>query len=470
MKTLLILLLSAVSAFPADRLASAVTPQAIQQAVDQAQNGDRVLIPNGSSAWSSGVNVNKQVLIQAQNLTPTKAGPADAGAQTRNVTITNNSGSPLFNFTIGSSYHSGIGGIAFKEGSGNAAHVTFEGIGKPPLIWDCYFENKSRYYPAEQALRIKCHGGVMWNCYVKGTFNIGTVGEAFMLIKIEDDSWQTPSTAGMLDSGGLTNFYIEDTTFFNAGLIDCDDNARMAVRYTLFDGSWAETHGFTSKWGGRYFEFYDSHFKSTTRERNLANRYFWCRAGSGVFTRCRVDNASDTQSYGSITLLNIGDNTMPQGNWLIPRQPGAGWNNGSVQDPIFIWGNSGDRGSTASINSDWASVVKFGRDVFNTGPSKPGYQSYTYPHPLRSVVESGKPPQPTPTPTATPTPVPTPTPTPQPTPTPTPNPTPTPTPAPTPTPPPGPLHISDIEGLQQALDGKADKGHTHGIPASQTSQ
>jgi hypothetical protein len=55
-----------------------------------------------------------------------------------------------------------------------------------------------------------------------------------------------------------------------------------------------------------------------------------------------------------------------------------------------------------------------------------------------------------------------------------PPPNPTPTPAPTPTPP-GPtptpplqIQISDVQGLQEALDGKTDKGHTHTVPETQT--
>lgn len=63
---------------------------------------------------------------------------------------------------------------------------------------------------------------------------------------------------------------------------------------------------------------------------------------------------------------------------------------------------------------------------------------------------------------------PTPTPSPSPSATPTPPPTPTPTP-PTPTPP-ATISISDVQGLQQALDGKADKGHTHPVPGTQTGQ
>ena len=56
---------------------------------------------------------------------------------------------------------------------------------------------------------------------------------------------------------------------------------------------------------------------------------------------------------------------------------------------------------------------------------------------------------------------------PPPSPTPTPSPTATPTPTPGPTPP-LQIQISDVQGLQEALDGKAEKGHQHVIPEAQT--
>jgi hypothetical protein len=69
---------------------------------------------------------------------------------------------------------------------------------------------------------------------------------------------------------------------------------------------------------------------------------------------------------------------------------------------------------------------------------------------------------PTPTPTPEPTPAPTPTPAPSPA------PTPEPTPEPTPTPPPGRINISDVIGLEEALDSKADKDHQHVLPEATT--
>jgi len=79
----------------------------------------------------------------------------------------------------------------------------------------------------------------------------------------------------------------------------------------------------------------------------------------------------------------------------------------------------------------------------------------------RGAFEFGGAPAPTPTPTPTPGPTATPTATP------TPGPTATPTPGPTP--PPTALTIGDIQGLQEALDQKADKGHVHSVPETQTS-
>jgi uncharacterized repeat protein (TIGR02059 family) len=387
---LLAFLLLATSLRATDRIAASASTADVQTAVNAAVDGDRVLIPNsgGAVSWTSGITTSKQIIIQAQNYTPTPAGTSGAGATTRNVTITNNSGSALFAFTTGNTSNVGIGGIRFNEGSGNGPDVSFAGTGnKVPFIFDCYFENKSRFFPAETAILITCRGGIMWNCYIKGTFDVNSVGESVMKIKIPGNSWATASTMGTLDTGGITNFYIEDTTFKDAGLIDMDDSARMVVRHSIFDGSWAETHGFTSIWGGRWWEFYDMTWQSTSASRNLARRYFWCRAGSGIFTNCVVNNATDSQAYGSVTLLNIGDNTSPSGSYLIPRQPGCGHNGSTfVSDPIYIWNNTGTQAYTWNFNDDpggWQAVVVQNRDVFVNNGAKPGYTKFQYPHPLR---------------------------------------------------------------------------------------
>ena len=92
-----------------------------------------------------------------------------------------------------------------------------------------------------------------------------------------------------------------------------------------------------------------------------------------------------------------------------------------MSDPIYLWNNSGNAGSSWGVGSAWSSQVQQGRDIFVNSGAKPGvpgsggtaWAKYKYPHPLRAAVEGGgsqPTPTPQPTPTATPTPQPTPTP------------------------------------------------------------
>lgn len=375
--------------------ASSASTADVQAACDAAASGDTVTIPNGTVTWTSGVSTTKQLIIRALNYTPTPAGTEGSGATSRNVTITNNSSAALFTLQTSSTYHVGLGGIRFNEGTGTGGMLSISGSGtKVPLIFDCYFENKSRHWPDERVITITCRGGVMWNCIMQGTFDPNTVGEGSCLLDIGGtagvNTWTSPSSLGALDTNGDINFYLEDTTVNNCGnMPDIDNHGRYVARHFIYDGTWGETHGFTSLDGGRQFEFYDGVFKCTADPRNMSGRYFWCRMGHGVFTGLEVQNAADPSDYGNISLLNIGDTTSP-GTYLMPKQPGCGHNGTAyVSDPIYVWSNIGARAYTWGLNGTWGDIVVQDRDVFVNNGAKPGYSKYTYPHPLRSVIEGG---------------------------------------------------------------------------------
>jgi hypothetical protein len=98
-------------------------------------------------------------------------------------------------------------------------------------------------------------------------------------------------------------------------------------------------------------------------------------------------------AYGDRGALAMGDNTQPSGTYLIPRQPGCGHNGSAyVSDPIYVWnqtgGNAYDVGVTDQIPA-WQNYVQRNRDYFVNNGAKPGYTKFTYPHPLRAVVEGG---------------------------------------------------------------------------------
>ena len=153
------------------------------------------------------------------------------------------------------------------------------------------------------------------------------------------------------------------------------------IRHSLIDGAWGGTHGFTSAYGGRHLEYYNNTFQVTTPARNMAGRYYWIRAGTGVFT----DNAVTSQNigFGTPVLIDIGDNTAPQ-SYPQPRQPGWGHNGSTnVSDPIYVWNQSGNAGYAWGVSGGWDSNVKLNRDIFVNSGAKPGYSKYTYPHPFR---------------------------------------------------------------------------------------
>lgn len=349
----------------------------VADAINRATHGQRVLIPNGVCTWTSGVTVSKRVLLRAQNYTPTAK-----GAASRSVTLVNNSAEPLLSFATGNDYHTGLAGIAFQEGANpRGAHIQVEGSGsKVALLSDFTMQVGTRFWPQEPAIQWRALGGVTWNAYVSGT--VSSEGAGWVIRSPR--AWATASTMGALDTTGSVNVYSEDSTILNASQWpDIEDNGRFVSRYNVLNGTWGVTHGFTSQFGGRHVEYYNNTFSNTTRERNVAQRYFWIRAGTGVFTENVVNNSAFPGEYGSVVQLDIGDNTNPT-SYPQQRQPGWGHNGTAhVSDPIYIWNQSGARAYEWHVQSAWESMVRSGRDIFvNAGP-KPGYSKYQYPHPLR---------------------------------------------------------------------------------------
>jgi hypothetical protein len=242
---------------------------------------------------------------------------------------------------------------------------------------------------------------VVWNTLFDGSqtedfqSNPGASGAGVHLSSPR--GWETASTMGSLDTNGLVNAYFEDCHFLIWGQLDGDDNARIVIRENTQNGCGWQTHGFTSTWGGRHVELYDSDLINTIDGRNHA-RYFWLRAGTCLITGCAASN--ENTGFGTPGLLDVGDNTPP-GSYPMERGPGRGHNGSShVADPIYIWNNTGGAAQSWSVNEDagnWSAHVELDRDIFVSGvpgtakPSTDGspgaWSRYTYPHPLRSIVE-----------------------------------------------------------------------------------
>jgi len=373
-------------AYGAHIVAANASLSAVQAAVNAAANGDRVLIPSGSATWTSGIKTSKQIIIQAQSYAPTPGGTGN-----RSVSIVNNSGTPLFEFTSGNDFHCGLGGIRFNEGTGDVNHLRLNGSGsKVPLIYDCYFEVKQRFgnQPDIATVAVLSQGGVFWNCMsvgVGGGHGGQCCPEGASILINSPRPWTTASTLGNLDTNGLVNVYFEDSTIFNHGQSpDVDDRGRVVFRHCLLDGASGVTHGFTSALGGRHFEYYNNTFDTTTDLRNIAGRYFWARAGHGIIADCVVNNPY--RGYGAPILLD----SIVEGGGAYPKDRQVGWgHNGTshIIDPIYIWNNSGSGAYMWSTSSP--THIQLNREIFVNSGAKPGYAKFSYPHPLRSIVDSG---------------------------------------------------------------------------------
>jgi hypothetical protein len=400
------LLFFATTTDAADRIAASCSQTDVQAKVTQAADGDRVLIPSGSPCtWFGGIATTKQIRIEAQNYTKTSM-----GATSRNVTIINNNttaGTPLIQMQSGNTYHVGIGGIKFQEGTGDQNHFRFTGTGtKPPLAYDLLIEVRNRFgnEPDIAAVAWLAQGGVMWNTRITGVGGgIGgqccPEGPSFLIQSPR--SWETASTMGAADTNGLVNVYIEDSTWLDFGQSpDIDDNGRVVFRHNDLNGVSGTTHGFTSSWGGRHAEYYDNSIQITTDARNTGGRIFWWRAGTVVITGNYVN--APYVGFGDPMLISFGDTWTPAmamaktgaSGYPIPRQIGGGHNGTNyVVDPIYIWNNTGPDAYTWERNSgggNWdATYFAQNRDFFINNGAKPGYSKYTYPHPLRSVIDGG---------------------------------------------------------------------------------
>ena len=379
---LLILFLIPSLAFATTYSSATASRADVQAAVDLATDGDTVSIPNGTATWTSGITTTKQIIIRATNYTPTSG-----GAASRNVVITNNSTTGLFSFTTGNSFNCGLAGIQFLNGTGTGSMIATAGTGsKVALINDVTLEISGKYAPDSQQIVWDSQGGVLWNMYMVGQG--GTVDGNGWVIK-SPRSWTTASTMGMLDTAGTVNTYLEDSTILGAAAIpDVDDGGRFVMRYCSMDGVWGSNHGFTSATGGRHAEYYNNTFSNTVSGRNIAARYYWLRGGTILFTDNVVNNAAFPSEYGAPYLLDIGDTTTPT-TYPQARQPGWGHDGASsVIDPIYVWNNTGARGSMTGVETAWQTNVQYNRDIFVDAGAKPGWSKYTYPHPLRTDAGS----------------------------------------------------------------------------------
>jgi hypothetical protein len=327
------------------------------------------------------------------------------GSNASNVTL-QGSASPKISVQKNSAQPIVISGITFT-GSSNYIRISGSWTARPIVIANCTF-----IINGGSAIYAEIIGGaVISKCDFQGN---GNYNDQALKHKLSSDSqsWLTGPTLGTQDINGDKNIYMEDCTGSDCPqqFIDIDDAARIVIRNNIFNNCEITSHGWcTSPVGLRHFEIYrnDFNYEACQTNRCNLNRYIFIRGGSGVIWGNSMDDIRSSY-WGSkdevhFAIRNIYDDCghgprcpVYPDDYPTPRQTGMGFDGtGNVPSPIYLWSNTGtlrlgfatwgDECGTSQSISQW--LVQ-DRDYIYA--EKPGYEPYTYPHPLASGVKQQK--------------------------------------------------------------------------------
>jgi len=376
--------------------ASSCSQSDVQFAINSAQDGDTVLVPAGECIWDSEVSIlNKTITLigSGSGIGGTKINyggsnhtllEIDPGTKTGKVEITG------FWFYGGESdYWSGTA-ISFGGPKG----------WKNLRIHHNVFENNKQWTIVGNA---GTHGLIDQNTFIGSAHGIIFYGNGA-------EDWEEPLTLGSAEF-----FFVEDNHFdwddwygvTGAACMDMNKGGRVVFRHNTIKYGFWETHdrarsGLVS---ANAYEIYNNNFwTNTTKWKGLD-----VSAGTGViwgntFTGGGTWETDWTIPIGAMDYksfdprsLSLCDGTDPvdqnvpgEAGWRCQYQIGTqGEGPTAYSYPLFLWSNYNNSNlvgmeCTAGCEVNGRPHLLEGRDFINNGTiPKPGYTSFTYPHPLR---------------------------------------------------------------------------------------
>ena len=378
----------------------------VQNAINSSAVGDVLVCPAGSWSWSK-VNITKNITLKG------------AGIGNTIITITASGG-----ITAPASY----------SGAFRLTGFTFIASANFGNYWDAMLlvwaskgfridHNEFQIYssnpePANaggvggNGLHIlrSAAGLIDGNRFVKGgggstcihaAIQISNSGTNMTSDQAQEYSWLNFDSNTVL--GSATNTVFVDNNYFynpnncsqhNSHTIYNRHGGVVAFRHNEIHGFNADSHPFGSQHGGYVTEISNNSWINDTGY-NLYNLIDFA-GGTGViygntFTGSGTSIGiqllfmrSSGAGGGSVTSYVPGYGTVSADTacpsterYPCAQQPGRGRNNSS--DPLYIWGNTN---FPALLNDAGTTYIQSGRDYFLNAGAKPGYKSYTYPHPL----------------------------------------------------------------------------------------
>ena len=319
--------------------------------VSSAKDGDTVVLPAGTTSWTSTLTIKKAITLQGAGVGQTIIKDDLLTKNAHLISITTSAGK-CYRLT-GLEFQPGTRTTVFTSGM-----ISVTGNSTSFRIDNCKFDilNNVPYFYFAGAV---C--GVVDHCtFIRGASQGGGCfkfyHDAWDKKKWGDGSWANP-----VDWGGPNAIYIEDCTFTNVltsatrGISDAHGGARWVFRHNTCTNIKVEVnHGTESTGrmrGGRSVEIYDNTFTGTHPASNLFNQ----RSGTGV---C-FNNISTGYSHSAwYTATNYRDD----GYYSFNRYPGwqganglSGWDindttGGPNHDGVYLTGTASGGSGTGILN------------------------------------------------------------------------------------------------------------------------
>lgn len=379
----------------------------VQEAIDDASDGDIVLVPAGACTWTTPALNAPAVTVYQKAITLQGAGIG----QTVITDATTNGGwnHAMIRVDLLEGQQFRLTGFTFTEVN-QPSGLAIYGSSREFRVDHCEFVNHTTD---------RCVTAITVSGYTYGVIAHCNFFSSRVLVSGNGDAaWQRPLSLGTANA-----VYIEDSTFDttpHCNTVDANDGGRYVFRHNVITDAHIEAHS-GCPCGCRAtfsYEVYENTIVAATR---MYYAFFGMRGGTGVIFNntitgsstnphispdIRVDNQRSCMDISGYTCYgpwdrcdgdSIYDGNQPGGYGYpcrdqIGRSTDTGITSPQILEPLYEWNNAVDDATDIDIvlNGTMCFTMSYhiqeGRDYYNDTP-RPGYTPYVYPHPLTQDLD-----------------------------------------------------------------------------------
>jgi hypothetical protein len=404
--------------------AADLTPEAVWQAIDAAQDGDTVQLPAGTSVWTKGWNTGHGARMKA--ITVQGAGRDETvicdGRTTRD------GGKVPFELKGVEGKPFRVTGITF-DGTGNenaglwGGFMSISGTCRDFRIDHCRFKNASQMMTINGDIY-----GLIDHCDFDDKDYVYRLAQPIWFSGPGVSNFHKPLSLGTAEA-----LYLEDnevnlgpgpaTKGGDCPWIAPNNGARVVIRHNNIVNSQLEIYGIGVRqgyYGSQQAEIYDNTFSAVGLNQGEPQGFIFVNAGTAiVFNNTVTGTTYNTKviplcyerAFRDRGGFGVCDGTDPvDGNQIPAGQTGAGYpamdQPGRATDadgdgvfepaPCYAWNNTINGQKLLMVLRRWspeqtalqAGLIEEGRDFFNEAPPEGYYTPYVYPHPLQDGWEA----------------------------------------------------------------------------------